>query len=80
MIPMSDPMTMMMQMLRGGSSPAIIMQQLSRANPQVAQAMQMLQGRSPQQLRQMAENMAKERGVSLNDIARNLGLTIPSEK
>lgn len=80
MIPMSDPMTMMMRMLRGGSSPAIIMQQLSRANPQVAQAMQMIQGRSPQQLRQMAENMAKERGVSLNDIARNLGLTIPSEK
>lgn len=80
MIPMSDPMTMMMQMLRGGNSPTIIMQQLSRANPQVAQAMRMIQGRSPQQLRQMAENMAKERGVSLNDIARNLGLTIPSEK
>lgn len=80
MIPMSDPMTMMMQMLKGGSSPAIIMQQLARANPQVAQAMRMIQGRNPQQLRQMAENMAKERGVSLNDIARNLGLTIPSEK
>lgn len=80
MIPMSDPMTMMMQMLRGGNPPAVIMQQLARADPQIAQAMRMIQGRDPQKLRQMAENMARERGVSLNDVARGLGLTIPSEK
>lgn len=80
MPPINDPMTMMMQLLAGGSSPFAILQQMARVNPQVAQAMQMMQGRSPQQLRQVAQNMASERGISLNDLARNLGITIPSDK
>ena len=42
--------------------------------------MEMTRGKTPQQMRQMAENMAKERGLDLNDVARQLGITIPSER
>ena len=76
MSPMIDPMTQMIGMLRQGGSPMQIIQMMARSNPQVAQALQMIQGKSPQQLQQMAVNMARERGTSLEQIAQSLGLKI----
>ncbi len=77
---MNNPLNMMMNAIRGGGNPMVIAQQLAQTNPQVRQAMQMINGKSPAQLKQMAENMARERGVSLNDVARQLGITLPSDK
>lgn len=57
-----------------------MLQQLAGQNPLISQAMRMMQGKSTQQLQQMAQNMANERGVSLNDVARQLGITIPSNR
>lgn len=54
-----------------------MLQQMAGQNPQAAQAMRLIQGKNPQQLRQIAENMAKERGVDLNQIARQMGVTLP---
>ena len=54
-----------------------MIQQMAGQNPQAAQAMRLIQGKNPQQLRQIAENMAKERGVDLNQIARQMGVTLP---
>lgn len=79
MIPMNNPMMMLMQAARSGN-PLGMLQQLAGQNPQVAQAMRMMQGKSPQQLQQMAQNMANERGISLNDVARQLGINIPSNR
>lgn len=36
--------------------------------------MRLIQGKNPQQLRQTAENMAKQRGTSIEEIARQLGI------
>jgi transposase-like protein len=49
-------------------------------NPQVRQVMQMMNGKTPEQLRQMANNMAAERGTTVEDIARQLGIQIPSNR
>ena len=54
-----------------------MLQQMAGQNPQAAQAMRLIQGKNPQQLRQIAENMAKERGVDLDQMARQMGLTLP---
>ena len=70
MPPMNDPMMAMLQMARNGGNPMQMLQQ----NPQAAQAMRLIQGKNPQQLRQTAENMAKQRGTSVEEIARQLGL------
>lgn len=57
-----------------------LLQQMARSNPQVNQVIQMMNGKSPDQLRQMASNMAKERGVSLEQVAQQLGIPIPGGK
>ena len=54
-----------------------LLQQMAGQNPQAAQAMRLIQGKNPQQLRQIAENMAKERGVDLNQMAHQMGITLP---
>ena len=70
----------MMQMMRSGGNPMYLLQQLAAQEPQVSQAMRMIQGKSPQQLRSMAENMAKERGVSLEGMANQMGITLPNSQ
>lgn len=67
----------MLQMARNGGNPMQMLQQMAGQNPQAAQAMRLIQGKNPQQLRQIAENMAKERGVDLNQMARQMGVTLP---
>lgn len=67
----------MLQMARNGGNPMQMLQQMAGQNPQAAQAMRLIQGKNPHQLRQIAENMAKERGVDLNQIARQMGVTLP---
>lgn len=74
-----NPLGMILQAALGGGNPMQMMQQLAGQNPQMAQAMRMIQGKSPQQLQQMAENMARERGMSLGDLAKQFGLNVPQK-
>lgn len=80
MMPMNNPMMQMMGLLRSGKNPNAILQAMAMNNPQVRQVMQMMNGKSPDQLRQMANNMAAERGTTVEDIARQLGIQIPSNR
>ena len=77
---MTNPMAAMLNSMSKGKNPMLMMQQMAAQNPQMRQFMQMIQGKTPEQLRQMAENVAKERGISINDVARQLGITNPSDK
>ena len=70
----------MMQIMRSGGNPMYLLQQMAAQDPQLSQAMRMIQGKSPQQLRSMAENMAKERGVSLESMANQMGITLPNSQ
>lgn len=70
----------MLQMMRAGRNPMQLLQQMAGQNPQAAQAMRLIQGKNPQQLQQIAENMAKERGISIDDLARQLGVSILSSR
>ena len=74
MIPMNNPMMAMMQMMQSGRNPMQLLQQMAGQNPQAAQAMRLIQGKNPQQPRQTADNMAKKRGNSIEEIARQLGI------
>ena len=70
-LPMNHPLAMLMQGIQRGGSPIQLMQQMGN-NPIVSQGMRMVQGKSPQQLQQMAENMARERGIDLNQLINSL--------
>lgn len=80
MIPMNSTLFQMINMARNGGNPMQMIQQMARSNPQINQVMQMMNGKSPDQLRQMASNMAKERGMSLEQVAQQLGIPLPGRK
>ena len=73
---MNNPIMTLLNVARNGGNPMQLMQQMAMQDPRIAQAQQMMQGKSPQQLRQMAENMARERGTTVQDIAQRLGIRI----
>ena len=75
-----NSMGAIMSAFRSGANPMSVMQNVAANNPAMQQFMRMISGKTPEQLKQMAENMAKERGLSINDVARQLGITLPSDK
>ena len=68
----------MVQMVMNGGNPMTMLQQMG--DPRAMQALNMLQGKSPAQLQQMAMNMARERGTTVEDVARSLGIQVPSQR
>ena len=77
---MNNPMMQLVGMLQSGMNPQQLLASMAQNNPQVRQVMQMIQGKSPAELQQMAQNMAAQRGTTVEDIAKQLGLTIPSNR
>ena len=77
---MNNPMMQIVRMMRSGKNPQQLLMYLAQANPQVRQAMQMMQGKSSADLKKMAESMAAERGTTVEDIVRQLGISIPSNR
>lgn len=80
MMPMNNPLMQITGLLQSGKNPNAILQTMAMNNPQVKQVMQMMHGKSPEQLRQIANNMAAERGTTVEDIARQLGIQVPSNR
>lgn len=72
----SNPMMQVMNLMRNGGNPMTMLNQMTGNNPMVGQLMQSIQGKSPDALRQMAMNIAKERGVDLNQFAQQFGMKL----
>lgn len=79
MHPMNNPMMSMIQMAMGGMSPMQYLQQRMGQNPQIAQAMNLIQGKTPEQLHQIADNMAKQRGTTVEEIAQQYGIPLKNQ-
>lgn len=77
---MNNPMMRLMNAFRNGNPVQLLQQAASQNNPYAAQALQAIQGKSSQQWEQTARNMAKERGVSLEQLAGQFGLSLPNQK
>lgn len=72
----SNPMMQVMNLMRNGGNPMTLLNQMTGNNPMVSSLMQSMQGKSPEALRQMAMNIAKERGVDLNQFAQQFGIKL----
>ena len=72
--PTGNPMMRMIQLMRNGQSPMGMMQEMAMQDPRAQQAVNMIQGKSPQQLEQTARNMAREKGIDLDMMMRQMGL------
>lgn len=79
---MTNPMMMMIQAMQQGKNPAQLLQQQAASNPQLQQLQQIVGGKTPQQLREVAENMLRQRGMTYEQaqqmIAQQYGLQIPT--
>lgn len=67
-------------MMKSSQNPMGLLGQIlgqNAGNPQIAQAMKLINGKTPNQLREVAENMAKERGIDLGQFAAGMGLNLP---
>lgn len=70
-------MRQIMQAVQNGTNPNQIAQRLIQQNPAVRQAAQMMNGKTPAQIREMAYGMARQNGIDLNNMARQLGVKLP---
>lgn len=77
---MNNPMQMITAQLRRGVNPNVILGQMAQRDPRVAQIMQITRTKSNAEMRQYAENLARERGVDLDSFVRSMGITIPSNR
>lgn len=73
---MLNPMQFIQAVQKGGNPNQLIMQ-AAQQHPAVKQAMQMVNGKTPEQVRDMAYQMAQQRGVDLNQLAQQLGIRLP---
>lgn len=77
---MNNPMQIITAQLRRGVNPNVILGQMAQRDPRVAQIMQITRTKSNAEMRQYAENLARERGVDLDSFVRSMGITIPSNR
>lgn len=73
----NNPIMQMMGMLQNSKNPMAVMQKLAGQNPQLKQIMEITQGKTPQQMQQMAENLAKQKGVNLQEFMQQMGINRP---
>ncbi len=62
-----NPMQLL-QMLNGAQNPEMILQQMANQNPLMRRALTMAQGKTPQEIRAIAVNLAKQQGMTEQDI------------
>ena len=72
-----NPMQLISMMQQSGNPMGMLMQ-LSQQNPLMGQAMQALNGKTPGQMEQYVRQMAQQRGVDLNQLARQMGIRMPN--
>lgn len=75
---MTNAIMQLVQLVNSGGNPMGLLSMAAGQNPQLAQAMQMISGKNAEQLRNMAENMAKEQGIDITSLANSLGLNLPN--
>lgn len=76
----NNPMAMIMSAMRSGKTPRALIQEMAINDPRAQMAAQMMNGKSEKELEQLVRNMAAERGIALEDLARSMGIQIPSQR
>ena len=75
---MMNPMQLM-AMLQNSGNPMMMLSQMAQQNPMMGRAMEMGKGKDEVQLKNTVRNLAKQRGMSdeqLNQLLGNFGLTL----
>lgn len=80
MIAVRNSMVQLVSLMKSGVYPASILNALDENDAIVRQLRLRLDGTSPEQLVNIARGISVSRGTSVEDVARQLDITIPSER
>ena len=72
---MNSPMQIL-QAVQNGANPNQIISNLIQQNPAFRQAMQAVNGKTPDQIRDMAYQMAQQRGIDLAQFAQQMDIPL----
>lgn len=67
-------MQSLFQMMQQGVNPNALLNQMAQQNPTLQQALGLLNGKNQQQQMQVLEDMARQRGTTLQQVAQQMGL------
>lgn len=67
-------MQSLFQMMHQGVNPNALLNQMAQQNPALQQALGLLNGKNQQQQMQVLEDMARQRGTTLQQVAQQMGL------
>lgn len=70
---MSNPLTMVMQAMKKGATPAQFVAQMATQNPLFAQLQSVMRGKTPEQLNATLNEMCRQHGTTPEALARRLG-------
>lgn len=70
----NNPIVQLINALRGGGNPYALVQQVLDNHPQKDQIAKIIGGKSGDEIMSTAENMCKERGVSIDDVLKEYGI------
>lgn len=77
---MNNPVMMLINAAQRGGNPMQLIQQMAQSDPRAAQVAKILGNKPGGQQREIVMNMARERGVDLENLARSMGISIPSNR
>ena len=69
-----NALQMILKLAQSGGNPAALLQQMAMNNPVAAQVIQMTQGKSEAEIKAIALNMCRERGISPEEVFRSAGI------
>ena len=64
----------MINTIRSSNNPMAFLQSQAGNNPAIAKALEMTKGKNPNEFLSIAQNVAKERGIDLNQYRQSLGI------
>lgn len=71
----NNPIVQLINAARGGGNPDMLVQQLISQHPQREHIQQIIGGKSPDQLMQIAQNMCRERGTTMDQVLQQFGIS-----
>lgn len=80
MIRVENATIQILALMRAGKDPSIILNLLDNESAYIQKMKHLLSSKSPDQLRNMANGIRVSRGTSIEDMARQMGIEITSNR
>lgn len=71
-----NPAMMILQAIAGGRPLDNILDAIGKQSPEMDKAVSIIRGKNAEQLQGIAENMARERGIDIRTLVKNLGINM----